>query len=289
MNLSTSTNDVLALASLAAEQSIDRTTTMDQQLIQALHYQFIEAAKIGRKAAFILRDLAAQMWLTKGFLELQVPYDNDPTQKLTFGDYSAWIGYAVEKSGLSEATASALKNFILNVVDPVAKKLILNPATGQPFTVEEVLDLRENHTQKLASAARRALNDPDKTDDEKYQTIGEMLEMAKTLNVEDFVDELRARSLSARRNAPIEVKQALAPKKIVYMIVIDEDQQAIMNMLLDGRTTLRTKTVDDLMSDLMAIQVTDAALNNVSSIENDGLVDLGQVEETEVTTWLEEQ
>lgn len=289
MNLSISNNEVLTLAGLAAEGHIDRTASLDQQLIQKLHYEFIETAKIGRKAAFVLRDIAAQMWLEKGFLELQIPYDDDPSQKLTFGDYSAWIGYAVEKAGLSDATASAIKNFILNVVDPVAKKLIINPATGTPFTVEEVLNLRENHTQKLASAARRALNDPEKTDTEKYQTIGEMLDMAKHLNEDDFIDELRSRSLSTRRNAPIEVTQAMAPKKIVYMIVIDEAQQGLMNMLLDGRTTLRTKTVDDLMADLMAVQVTDAALNNVSPID-DGLIDLGQqVKETEVTEWLEEQ
>ncbi len=253
----TKNDDIIDMARSRIQSRIDTSATPAQQEAQEAHYIFVEIAKLGKQAGLALRDVAANMWLTQGFRELRVPYPTDETLTMEFDDFESWISYAVEQAGLSDTTTSTLKNFIINVVDPVAKQLILNPTTGVPFQLSEVLGLREAHTQKLASAARRTLANGEMTADEKLKTIGDLLQIAAdpTITQDDFILELRNRSLSNRRNEPFEAKIAHANGKTAILILVDESKEMIVNTALEGRSLVSQRTVDDLVGDLMAIQL----------------------------------
>lgn len=288
-------NEVLDLVKIQIQPLINQNLTAEQQEAQENHYSFVKVAELGKNAGLALRIVAAKMWITQGYKELQVPYPNDPTQTLSFDDFESWIGFAVEQAGLGEGTNSALKTFIVNVIDPVAKRVIHNPETHQPYTVDEVLSLREAHTQKLGVAAKRTLKNPDLTDDEKYDQIAQLIEIAARPNIDqhDFVDELRERSLSNRRNEPFEVKIARVNGKTVYQIIVPELKEPMVNTTLDGRSRYSDVLVDDLMDELMAIQVKPEDLANVSPIEQDLLftetVDNSEPTDQDLNNWLGEQ
>lgn len=290
--LSHSQNKVMQLAAVEASELVDRSLSDDKQAAQEIHYKFVSAAKTGRAAATAVRDVAAEMWLTQSFLELELPYDNDPAQKITFDDYGAWLGYACDKAELSEATASTVKNFILNVVDPVAKQLVMNPHTKEPYTVAEVLDLREGHTQRMASAARTALRNPNISDEEKYGMIADVIDLAQSSpNLDDYISDLRDMGLAKRRSDPMSADISYVQDKVVVMIVAEEAKLPLINAILEGRFDMRMQTVDDMLSQLMKIQVTaDQMVNAVAPVEDDPTFDSSSEEpsEEDVKDWLEE-
>ena len=254
------------------------------------HQRSIAAGRIGQEAAHILRSEVAQMYITEGWSNINVPYDNDPIEKIGFADFRAWLNYVVEKAGLSDSTGSTLATFMENVIDPVAKQLILKPGTSNPYTIDEVLGLREGHTQKTASAARRLLKDGEKTDEEKFGLLGQVLEVASdpSVNIDDMTAMLRDYSLSTRRNDPIEVSKAKTGEKTVYMIVIDEDLEPLVNGALEGRSNMRSRSVDDLVSDLIAIQVTKANVANAATpIEDSWELDTTEPTENELEGYLD--
>lgn len=282
-------SDVVTYAQGKAAAFVDQSADEHQRELQLTHYMFVEVAKLGKAAGLTLRDLAAEMYLTAGYKELALPYPTNPKEKIYFEYFENWLAFAVDAAGLSDTTTSTLKNFMLNVVDPVAKQLIANPATGLPYTVQEVLGLREQHTQKLASAARRVIKNDDLTNEDKYSAIAELIEMAAdpTKTQSDYVDELAIRGLINRRIEPFAVFQARSNGKTVYMITVDEPREPVVNTALEGRSTIRQKTVDDLMSDLMSLQVTQEELADVVSPVEDGGPDGGEApSDADVSKWL---
>jgi hypothetical protein len=283
-------NNVMALAAQLAGSRVDYQLNQDKQDAQMLHYTFVAAGQIGKGASMVVRNTAAKMWLDGAWKELELPYANDPNEKISFDDFGAWVGYAVEEAGLSDTTASTLKNFIVNILDPVAKQLIINPSTKEPYTVNEVLNLREKHTQKLASASRRILSNGDMNEGQQYETLGALIGLASdpTISGDDFIDKLREGSFSTRRNDPFIVRKANQSGKAIYMIVIDETKEPLVATALEGRVDWRSSTVDDFVTDLMSLQVTDDQLNDVSPVDEIDVMATSSedISDKDVNDWL---
>lgn len=230
---------------------IDPSIKGSKREARIIHERFVKAGKLGQGAAHALRKEATNMFLTNGFLELEVEYDNDPTQKLQFGDFHSWLNYAIEKTGLAVDTlSSTLNSLIENIIDPVSKSLVLNPDTDQPYSIEDILSLPEGNSQKIASGARALLRDDKRTDEQKREILSEIISVAKTSTTEDLVELLRGLNLSFKRTPDLEVSMAYVDDKIVYQIIVDDKQDTQVQLALRGRASLRTKSIDDLVNDL---------------------------------------
>lgn len=262
------TNEISSLARDKALGLVDKDLSVSKQEAQLSHFTLVELGKITHQAGLSLRDIAAKMYLTQQYKELEVyPYD-DKSIPLMFEDFQSWIYYAFEEAGLSDKSASALKNYIEFLVDPVAKRLIFK-SNNEAYTVEEVLSIPEGHSRLLASASRKTLRDASKDDDEKYDTLGKIISVATTSTGEELEEYLHTAGLKGRQNTPFVAEKAYSKNgnRVIYMISVDESLEPQVNTALNGRSDIRSATIDEIIADLMDMQSDDP--DDVSDSELD--------------------
>lgn len=251
------TAEVMTLAEDMAEKLVpmnDNSIPVDVRGAMWINETFLALARLGRTTAMALREKAAEMYLTKAYLLLKVPMDNDPSQFMTFPTFRDWLGYACERAKISDTTASTIVSFMDFMVDPVSKQLV-HRTDGSTVELDDVLKMREGHTQKAASAARQTLL----TDPENYDQVGKIIEIAEDPDIplDDFNDYLKSSGVSRPRIPAVECNTVeLADGKTIYLLVAEsEAQSASLQVGLNRRVEYRTRTLED-----MAMFVT--ALNN---------------------------
>lgn len=223
---------------------LDNTAiSMGKRNARYIHESVLFLGRVGRSAAMALRQKCSEMYTTSAWKELAIPTD-DPSVFVTFDTYRDWLNYAAEESGISETATSALNTFVENVVDPVARRLIKH-ADGKEFELDEVLSLREGHTQRVATAARAILkNDPD-----DFKGVGEILELAQdpATTGEDLSLTMRTNGLSRQRVSNSECNVVQMGDKTIYTIVMETEAQGIkIDSKLNGSVDYRSRTTMDM-------------------------------------------
>ncbi len=241
---------MLTLAENMAEKQLgeymnDVSISLGKRNARYIHQSVVVLGKVGNSAGIALRQKVSEMYTTSAYRELELPIENDPSQKITFEYFSDWLHYAIGEAGINDTAASTLNTFVENIVDPVAKRLITH-TDGTPFEVNEVLSLREGHTQRLASAARSIM----KRDPDDYDKIGELLELAQDpeTTAEDLSDIIRTNNLSTPRISPAECNTIQVGDKTIYTIVMEGLQQTKIDAGLSGRVEYRSRSIEDMNS-----------------------------------------
>lgn len=244
-----SVDHMLTLAENMAERQLgdymnDSSISVNTRNAMYIHQTCLVLGKVGNSAGMALRQKCSEMYTTVAYKELRIPIKDDPTQFISFEYFGDWLRYAISEAGVNDTAASALNTFIENVVDPVARRLVTH-TDGTPFEVNEVLSLREGHTQRLASAAKTIL----KRDPDNYNSIGELLELAQDpeTSADDLTDVIRSNNLSRPRIPMAECNTVEVADKIIYTIVMDNVQQSKIDAGLTGRVEYRSRSHNDMM------------------------------------------
>lgn len=233
------------------------------------HNTFVKAVQIRELATGYIRRLAAEIYLDKTYRDLRFT-DEATGEVWTFDTFEEWLEYAAYESNMGDSTKSAIKVFTEYVVDPVSKGLVVDP-NGNPYTIDDVVDMREGHAQKLASAARGVLRDPSKDDTSKIAQLSEFVQMAKdeSVLIGEFVDALRQAGASTQRNAPLTIVKSFVNEKAVYMIIVDEKDSILAESRMNGE--YKMMAIGDVVSTLMDIQLTQQDISTATTEQDSDL------------------
>lgn len=224
----------------------DNSIPIGKRNARLMHESCVILGKLGNSAGTAFRKQVSAMYTTGEWKELELDYPDDPTQKIHFEFFSDWLQYATKEAGISSSAASALNIFVENVVDPVAKRLVVH-SDGNPFEVDEVLSLKEGHTQRVAYAAKNIL----KTNPEDYKGVADMLEFAQdpATTFEDLQENMKQRGMQQQRVPASQCNvYHVSDDVTIYTIVMETPaQQTKIDAGLRNRVEYRERYSNDMV------------------------------------------
>lgn len=238
------TSDHLLIRSEEVLSVIDNRISPELTDAQRLHARFVLLGKVTEYSGVLLRDTAAEMYLSGGYAEIGYA---------TFRD---WLEAAVQEAGLSPTTQSALATFIEYAVDPVSKRLVTRP-NGQPITVDDLLAMPVRKTGRIASAARHLLTADSGPDLEGLKAVINTA-LDPSVSGEDLTEIIRSMGASSARVPRALCRVVEHGSHTVYLIVADSDRQATsLNATLEQRVTWSSTTLDCLIDVLRELNPND--------------------------------